>query len=162
MFSPHLLSFFFQGGVITMHRFKLEALLNHRLHQEDICQKELAETERLLADEKGKLRRWKKEKRNNIQTLQIKQKEKINVSDIVLSVNYIQRLSEKIEVQKQCIREATRKVNQKRQELIIIVKKRKTLEKLKEKDLRAYQQKMMQNERKFMDEVASTRNARKR
>jgi len=144
-----------------MHRFKLEALLNHRRHQEDICQKELAESERLLADEKGKLSRWKKEKRDNIEILQVKQKQKINVSDIVLSVNYLQRLSENIEVQKQCVREATKKVNQRRQELIIIVKKRKTLEKLKEKDRLAYQQKLMQNERKLMDEVASTRNARK-
>ena len=145
-----------------MHQFKLEALLNHRRHLEDICQKELAESERLLADEKGKLSRWKKEKRDNIEILQVKQKQKINVSDIVLSVNYLQRLSENIEVQKQCVREATKKVNQRRQELIIIVKKRKTLEKLKEKDRLAYQQKLMQNERKFMDEVASTRNARKR
>ena len=145
-----------------MHRLKLEALLNHRRHQEDICQKELAESERLLADEKGKLSRWKKEKRDNIEILQVKQKQKINVSDIVLSVNYLQRLSENIEVQKQCVREATKKVNQRRQELIIIVKKRKTLEILKEKDRLAYQQKLMQNERKIMDEVASTRNARKR
>ena len=144
-----------------MHRFKLEALLNHRRHLEDICQKELAASERLLADEKGKLSRWKKEKRDNIEILQVKQKQKINVSDIVLSVNYLQRLSENIEVQKQCVREATKKVNQRRQELIIIVKKRKTLEKLKEKDRLAYQQKLMQNERKFMDEVASTSHARK-
>ena len=144
-----------------MHRFKLEKLLNHRRHQEEICQKELAQTERLLSDEKGKLRRRKKEKHHNIQNLQIKQKEKINVSDIIFSVNYIQRLSEKIEAQIQFVREATKTVNQKREELIIIVKKRKTLEKLKEKDWLAYQQKMMQNERKFMDEVASTRHARK-
>jgi flagellar FliJ protein len=144
-----------------MHRFTLEALLNHRRHQEEVCQKELAQTERLLADEKGKLRRLKNEKRDNIQKLQIKQKEKINVSDIILSVNYIQQLSEKIKKQKRCVREATETVNQKRHELITLVKKRKTLEKLKEKEWLAYQQKMMQNERKFMDDVASTRHARK-
>jgi flagellar FliJ protein len=144
-----------------MHRFTLEALLNHRRHQEEVCQKELAQTERLLADEKGKLRRLKNEKRDNIQKLQIKQKEKINVSDIILSVNYIQQLSEKIEEQKERVQEATQTVNQKRGELITLVKKRKTLEKLKEKEWLAYQQKMMQNERKFMDDVASTRYARK-
>ena len=57
-----------------MHRFKLEALLSHRRHQEEICQKELAQTERLLADENHKLHRQKNEKRGNIQKLQIKQK----------------------------------------------------------------------------------------
>ena len=144
-----------------MHRFTLEALLNHRRHQEEVCQKELAQTERLLADEKDKLGRLKNEKNHNIEKLQIKQKEKINVSDIILSVNYIQQLSEKIEEQKKSVQQATKTVNQKRQELIAIVKKRKTLEKLKEKEWLAYQQKMMQNERKFMDDVASTRYARK-
>ena len=144
-----------------MHRFKLEALLNHRRHQEEICQKQLAQTERLLADEQGKLRRQKKELRDNIQKLHAKQKERINVSVMILSVSYIQQLSKNIEDQKKCVREATKKVNQKRNELIIIVKKRKTLEKLKEKEWLAYQKKMMQNERKLMDEVASTRHARK-
>jgi flagellar FliJ protein len=144
-----------------MHQFKLEALLNHRRHQEDVCQTELAQTERLLADEKGKLRRLKNEKADNIEALQVKQKEKINVSDIIISVNYIQQLSDKIEEQKKSVQLATQAVNQKRDALISIVKKRKILEKLKDKEWLAYQQKMMQDERKFMDDVASTRHARK-
>ena len=144
-----------------MYQFKLEALLNHRRHQEEVCQKQLAQTERQLVDEQDKLRRQKKEERDNILKLQAKQKDNINVADIILSVNYIQQLSNKIKVQKNSVREATKKVNQKRNELIGIVKKRKTLEKLKEKQWLAYQQKMMQNERKLMDEVASTRHVRK-
>jgi flagellar FliJ protein len=145
-----------------MHRFKLEALLNHRRHQEELCQKELAQTERLLADEKSKLRCRKREHRENVQQLQAKQKASINVSDIILAVNFIQQLSKNIEDQTKCVREATKTVSQKRNELIIIVKKRKTLEKLKEKEWVAYQKKMMQNERKLMDELASTKHARKR
>ena len=144
-----------------MHRFKLEALLNHRYHQEELCQKELAQTERLLADEKGKLRCRKREHRENIQQLQAKQKVSINVSDIILAVNFIQQLSKDIEDQTKCVREAAKTVSQKRNELIIIVKKRKTLEKLKEKEWVAYQKKIMQNERKLMDELASTKRARK-
>jgi flagellar FliJ protein len=144
-----------------MYRFKLQVLLNHRRHQEDVCQKQLAQAERQLADEKGKLRQQKRQKRDHLQSLKVKQKALRNVSDIILSVDYIQQLSNKIENQKNCVREATKNVNEKRSELIGIVKKRKTLEKLKEKDLLAYQQKIMQNERKLMDEVASTRHARK-
>ena len=83
-----------------MYRFKLEALLNHRRHQEEVCQKELAQTERQLADEQSMLRRQKREMRENIQKLQTKQKESINVSVIILSVNYIQQLSKNIENQK--------------------------------------------------------------
>ena len=67
-----------------------------------------------------------------------------------------------IEKQTDCVREATLKVNQKRTELVMIVKKQKTLEKLKENEQLVYQQKMLQNERKLMDEVASIRHARER
>ena len=145
----------------NMYRFKLEALLNQRRHQEEICQKELARSQRKLADEQEKLNRTKQLKRENILKLQARQKESISVSDIILYMNYIAQLSKKIEDQVPCVRQAAKKVSQKRNELISIMKKRKTLEKLKEKDWLAYQKKMMLDERKFMDEVASTRHARK-
>ena len=145
-----------------MYRFKLETLLNHHRHQEEVCQKELARVEGQLSDEREKLRRLKEEKRENTQQLQTKQKNHINVSVIILSVNYIRQLSRIIEKQTDCVREATRMVNQRRSELVMILKKRKTLEKLKEKGQMVYQQKMLQTERKLMDEVASIRHARKK
>jgi flagellar FliJ protein len=144
-----------------MYRFKLEALLNHRRHQEEICQKELARARRKLASEQEKLRRAKTLKRENILKLQARQKESISVSDIILYMNYIAQLSKKIQEQAVCVREAAKKVNQKRNELVTIMKKRKTLEKLKEKSWLAYQKKVIQDERKFMDEVAATRYTRK-
>jgi flagellar export protein FliJ len=70
-------------------------------------------------------------------------------------------LSKKIEDQKRCVQAADKKVRQARNELIIIIKKRKTLEKLKEKGQRAYEQKLIQDERKLMDEIATTRHVRK-
>jgi flagellar FliJ protein len=144
-----------------MYQFKLEALLNHRRHQEEICQKELARCRRKLTEEQEKLRCAKTLKRENILELQSRQKESNSVSDIILYINYIAQLSKKIEEQAVCVREAAKKVNQKRNELIGIMKKRKTLEKLKEKGWLAYQKKIMQDERKFLDEVAATRYARK-
>lgn len=144
-----------------MYRFKMEALLNHRRHQEEVCQKQLAQTERNLVDERKKLYRLKEDKRENTQKLQAQQKIHINVSVIILTVNYIRQLSMNIEKQADCVRAAARKVNQKRTELVMIVKKRKTLEKLKEKEQLADQQIMLQNERKLMDEVAAIRQVRK-
>ena len=46
-----------------MYRFKLEALLNYRRHQEEACQKELAQARRRLTDKREKLERKKKGKR---------------------------------------------------------------------------------------------------
>ena len=144
-----------------MFRFKLEALLNHRRHQEEMCQRELARAERQLADEQGKLRQHKVDKRHSVRELQAKQSADINTADIILSVNYIQRLTQTIESQKIWVRDAAKQVNRKRSELIDVVKKRQTLEKLKEKEWLAYRQQIMQDERKQMDEVASIRCARK-
>jgi len=144
-----------------MYRFKLQALLNHHRHQEEVCQKELAEARRDLTDAQEKLRRIKDDKRENIQKLQVRRKERHNVSNILIFTNYIEQLSRDIEAQMQQVRKASKNVTQKRDNLITLMKKRKTLEKLKEKEWLEYQQKMMQAERKFNDEVTATRHIRK-
>ena len=144
-----------------MYRFKLEALLNHRRHQEEACQKELARSQRKLVDEKEKLNRKRMEKREQVQRLQIKQKESVAVNDIILRLNYIQQLSQDITIQSRCVQETAIEVNQKREALISIMKKRKTLEKLKDKQWQAHHQKQIQQELKLMDEFASIQRARK-
>ena len=144
-----------------MYRFKLQSLLKHRCHQEEICQKEMAEAQRDLTHAQAKLRHQKKEKHENIQKLQARQKERHNISNILIFINYIEQLSRDMQVQMQQVGKASENVSQKRHNLMAIMKKRKTLEKLKEKEWLEYQQKMMQAERKFNDEVAATRHIRK-
>ena len=145
-----------------MYRFKLQALLNHRRHQEELCQKELAEAQRVLTDAQQKLRRIKKDRRENIQKLKARQKERHNISNILIFINYIDQLSRDMDAQRLKVGQASEDVTQKRDNLIAIMKKRQTLEKLKEKQWLEYQQKLMQAERKFNDEVAATRHIRKR
>ena len=144
-----------------MYQFKLQALLNHRLHQEEISQKELADAQRNLSAAQDHLRRLKKDKRDNVQVLHVRQKEHHNTSDILIYIKYIEQLAQEIEIQREQVSMASRDVRQKREDMIAIVKKRKTLEKLKENEWLAYQQKMMHAERKFNDEVASVRHIRK-
>jgi flagellar FliJ protein len=143
-----------------MYRFKLQALLNHRRHQEEVCQKELAEAQRDLSDAKEKLKSIKKDKRDNIQKLQARQSERHNTSKILIFINYIRQLSINIDTQLRHVRHASQNVTEKRDNLIAIMKERKTLEKLKEKEWLEYQRNMMQAERKFNDEVAATRHIR--
>jgi flagellar export protein FliJ len=144
-----------------MYRFKLEALLNHRRYQEEVCQKELAQAQRVLADEKVKLDLKKSEKQENLEKLQTKKKENPTVSDIMLHMNYLTQLDKDIENQDLQVQNSTKLVDQKRHELISIMQKRKTLKKIKYKDWQTYQQKLIQDERKLMDEVASARYIRK-
>jgi len=144
-----------------MYRFTLEALLNHRRHQEEACQKELAQARRRLTDERAKLERKKREKQESLEKLQAKKKESTTVSDIILHLNYIQQLSKDIEDQAMHVHKTVKLADQKRHELISVMQKRKTLKKLKYKEQQAYQQKLMQDERKLMDEIASIRHDRK-
>lgn len=76
-------------------------------------------------------------------------------------MNYLTQLSKDIEDQALRVHNSTKFVDQKRHELISIMQKRKTLKKIKFKDWQRYQQKLMQDERKLMDEVASSRHVRK-
>ena len=144
-----------------MYQFKLQALLNHRRHQEELSQKELAEAQRNLSAVQEHLRRLKKDKRDNVQILQARQKEHHNTSNILIYINYIEQLSQEIKAQHEQVSSASQAVRQKRDDLIALVKKRKTLEKLKEKEWLAYQQTMMKAERKFNDDVAAGRHIRK-
>jgi flagellar FliJ protein len=144
-----------------MYRFKLEALLNYRRHQEEACQKELAQARRRLTDEREKLERKKKEKQESLEKLQVKKKVSTTVSDIMLYMNYIQQLSKDIEDQAMLVHKTAKLVDQKRHELVSSIQKHKTLKNLKYKEQQAYQQKLMQDERKLMDEIASIRHARK-
>jgi flagellar FliJ protein len=144
-----------------MYRFQLQSLLNHRRHQEEASQKELADAQRNLSAAQERLIRLKNDKRDNIQVLQIKQKERHNTSNILIYQKYIEQLSRKIEAQREQVSIASQDVRQRRDDLVEVVKKRKTLEKLKENQQLAYQQKMIQDERKFNDEVAAGRHIRK-
>lgn len=143
-----------------MYRFKLQALLNHRCHQEEVCQKELADAQRNLSTAQEHLRRSKKDRRDNVQELYVRQKERHSTPNILIYTKYIEQLSRGIETQREQVSIASQDVRRKRDDLIAIVKKRKTLEKLKENERLAYQQKMLQAERKFNDEVAATRHIR--
>jgi len=144
-----------------MYRFKLQALLNHRRHQEENCQQELAEAQRVLTDARERFQHLKKDKLENIEKLKARQQERHHISSILIFVNYIDQLARDLEAQTLKVDQASKSVNRKRDNLIAIMKKRKTLEKLEEKERLEYQQQLMQAERKFNDDLAATRHIRK-
>lgn len=138
-----------------MYRFNLEPLLNHRRYQEEILQKELAGSKIRLAAEKDKLWILRQKKRKYVQQLQEKQTDGRPVSEIKLFVDFVEQLAKEMEAQRQNVLHAERDLNLKRQDLIAAMKKRKTLDRLKEKGLQTYEQEQLKRERSFMDEVAS-------
>lgn len=142
-----------------MFKFRFETLLVTRRHAEETLQKELSEARRALAAEQAALRDKKSTRRQCLQDLRRKQQQSFRTPDIHLYGPYLERLERDIDLQQKRVAGAERKVNQKRLALIEVVKKRKILEKLKEKDQQGYLKTIAVHERKFMDEVAGRQHA---
>jgi len=135
-------------------KFGLETLLNHRLHHEETIQKELAVCEHRLRDEKSVLNQMLLDKNKAIQEIHQKQLQGIIISEHVVYANFLEGMDRNLTIQNEKINESEKKFVEKRDELIEAVKKRKTLEKLKEKGFAAYSRNMLKLEQEFMDEVA--------
>ena len=137
-----------------MYQFNLEPLLNHRRYLEEVLQKELADLKIRLDAETGKLWALREKKRKTVLQLEEKQTDGRSASEIKLYVDFLEQLLKKVEAQRKKVLEAERLFSLKRQDLVTAMKKRKILERLKEKGLQAYEQEQLKKERNFMDEVA--------
>lgn len=142
-----------------MFKFRFETVLTTRRNTEEIYQKELAEARRALAAEQAALRDKRSTRRRCMQDLHRTQQQSFRAPAIQLYGPYLARLERDIETQQKRVAGAERKVNQKRSALIEAMKKRKVLEKLKEKDQKEHLNAMALRERKFMDDVASRHHA---
>jgi flagellar FliJ protein len=137
-----------------MYQFKLEPLLNHRRYQEEVLQKELAGLKKRLQAEQHQLRNLKKKKRRNGQLLEARQKKGRPASELKLYVDFIDYLTAQMKIQAEQVVKAQHRCDATRQELLAAMKKRKVLEKLKEKGRRAYEQTQLKKERALLDDVA--------
>ena len=108
---------------------------------------------RSLVDEKKKLKDYEKARNSLLVKLQQKQRESITVSENLLYLDFLIRLASDLDKQRDRVLDIEKKFDQKRDDLIAAMKERKTLEKLKEKQLKAYNHKLMKNEQDFMNEA---------
>jgi flagellar FliJ protein len=140
-----------------MFKFKLESLLNHRKHLEDCLQKELAAAENALKKEQSELKQFRFcYNRCEAEFIQKKKKGLAN-GEVALHAEYLNRLSTTITSQKAKIKNSQRVRQHKRQELLRAMQARKTIDKLKEKQLGAYHQKSKKDEQNLLNETAISR-----
>lgn len=142
---------------MSSFKFALESLLNHRLHNEEIIQKELAVCGCRIKDEKMILTGIQQEKDKAVAEIHAKQLRGVAISEHILYVNFLEGLARNLAVQQEKVKESENKYAKKREDLIEAVKKRKTIENLKEKGLAAYSRKLLKLDQEFMDEVAICR-----
>ncbi|MCP4692776.1 MAG: flagellar export protein FliJ [Desulfobacterales bacterium] len=137
-----------------MFKFTLDPLLNHRKFEEETIQKERAELENAFADAEARMREFRIDKDTWEKELEKKQREGALVTETLLCYDFINGLTGKILLQGELIAAIEVKREKKQAELIEAVKRRKTLERLKEKQLHAHEEKMAKKERDQLNEMA--------
>ncbi len=138
------------------YRFNLEPVLNHRRLVEETLQKDLAILKISLIDETERLITYEESRVKLLEELQQIQKEGTTTSDILLYLPFIEQVSKDIEGQKKRVLELEKIAEQNRKDLLEATKKKKVLQKLKEKAFKAYNQKLIKNEQDFLNEVSVT------
>lgn len=136
-----------------MYKSTLEPVLMHRKMVEENLQRELAVLKEALTAEKQKLQMERNRKSECIAELRQREKEGTSVSDILLYMPFIRQMSKNIERQEERVRTAEKLVRQKREDLVEATKRKKVLEKVKEKALEAYNQTLGRKEQNFLDEM---------
>ena len=136
-------------------KFRFESLLQVRKNKENLLQKELGD---ILAHKQAQQNRqefMQNTRNSNLKQINHRMTQDLNVDTYILynnffSGNYLQKERQRI-----IISEVDARANLKRQELVEVRRKRRTMEILKERDLRAYNQKLAKIETEVMNEIAS-------
>lgn len=137
-----------------MYKFNLEPVLQHKIYIENRLQRELAELKKSLFNEEKKLDDCLKERKKHMLDFEQKKRRGILVSDTLLFQNFFIRLSTELKMKRKQIENLENKVAIKNNDLVEAIKKRKSLDKLKEKGLQTYMNRLIKKEHEFMDGVA--------
>jgi flagellar export protein FliJ len=144
-----------------MFNFKLQSVLNVRITQEDKILQEFSEKQKELRKEHEHLKFIQQEKMLLVDELRNVQGKTVNVTEITMTTNSIKRYQKYEALQKEQVREATKKVEEKRVALFEAIKKRKSLENLKSKHFELHQSEANLLERTAIDEMAIVRHNRR-
>lgn len=144
-----------------MFRFRFEALLTRAQHTEELRQKELAEAGRQLAARQAALRDARQALRACRRAWRRRQEQPFRPVEIQLHLARMDELAAAMVERQRRAAAAERELASRREALVEAMKKRKTLEKLRDKDYRRYAMKAAERERKFIDEVAGRGAARR-
>ena len=137
-----------------MYVFKLQSVLDYRKNIEEKILNDFSEKKRELEKEKTRLKGMIKERIDLIDELRKIHGKPLPPDEIAGRVNYVEKLREMEKKQKEVIDRVKDELEVKRIELLEAVKKRKIMEKLKERHAEEYDADMRNKEQKNSDEMA--------
>ncbi|MFZ7104594.1 MAG: flagellar export protein FliJ [Peptococcaceae bacterium] len=134
--------------------FRLESLLNIVKHKEEETKKALADALRGLKQTQTELLELSQLQTQALRILVETQKGKISINELINGHQYCQLLKKEVENKQRELIKNERKVEEVRNNLKEINKKRKMLEKLKEKDFTTFMLDEEKNLQKELDEIS--------
>ncbi|MEP9412113.1 MAG: flagellar export protein FliJ [Candidatus Brocadia sp.] len=137
--------------------FKFQKLLEIEKCREEDLKKELKTSQRQLHEEEKFLVFLQSALTLQQAELEKKLCTQAETGVFVLFESYFSRLNRDIAIQNSKVKEASKKVERIREKLMTVFKKRKILEKLRDRCEKEYQEHALQLENKHFDEVATTR-----
>ena len=140
-----------------MYRFNLEVVLNYRKRIEEGLQMELSVRQRELESAKQVFFAYQREKGFYEEELMKREAREVNIQESILYRDYLKGMDKKIKAQKEIVAKAKIAVDKKQEELLVATKKRKVLEKVREKDLQEFMDGLERKERIFADEMGVRR-----
>ena len=138
------------------YEFKLEALLRFRIHEEERLQKDFSEAQRNLSVARQNVFDHIALKLKTEEDFALNHKETTG-PQVLIYRTYLDQLGKQIDELKKNETLCFNRWNETRNKLLEAMKNRKAINKLKEKDLAAYEEKIKNNEKRFIDEIAVNR-----
>jgi len=136
-----------------MYRFNLQVLLDYRKRIEEGLQIELSQVQRELEKEKQLLTAYQREKLYYEEELVRREEKEIDVSEALLYRDYLRGMRIRIKEQRDVVAKVKGDLDIKQNELLNATKKRKVLEKVKEKEWKRFKENLERKERILIDEV---------
>jgi flagellar protein FliJ len=139
------------------YKFKLQSVLDHRQLLEDNIKKELADIRQQAIEHQHQLEGLKRKEMDTIRALKQEQMEGLSSDQVVAYHAFLRELAQRMTNQQEAIEEIHIQETAKQDELLEAMKKRQSLEKLKDQGLDRYHQTLLKKERVFIDEIAVNR-----
>ncbi len=140
-----------------MFTFRLEPVLKHRKHQEELIQKEIAQLQQQIDERKRALEQTTNTMRRACLEIHRLQREGVTVSEQLIYSQYMDKLKANLKRIELEMDRLDMQLEEKRLELMEAVKRRKMIEKLKEKRNLLYLDELLKTEQKLLDEAAVCR-----
>lgn len=140
-----------------MYRFNLEVLLNYRKRTEEKLQMELSLKRREWESAQRVLLSYQREKSYYEDELMKRESREIDIHESILYRDYLKGMSRKIKAQREQSAEARIELEKKQEALMTATKKRKVLEKVREKQMKSWMDDLRRRERIFTDEMGIRR-----